>query len=103
MPLFSPPAGQVVVILGLLCLERDLRAVWFVLLLNVMITLAWQVRSEWLGLAVAVLTWGVLTGRLGRVIVMGMAGLAVSGRSRLPTSDCPVAPARSQSLITWLA
>jgi hypothetical protein len=79
VPLFSPPAGQVVVIVGLLCLERDIRAVWFVLLLNIVITLAWQVRSEWLGLALAVLTWGVLTGRLGRVIAIGVAGLAVFG------------------------
>jgi hypothetical protein len=89
VPLFSPPAGQVVVIVGLLCLERDLRAVWFVLLLNVMITLAWQVRSEWLGLAVAVLTWAALTGRLGRVIVMGMAGLAVFGALALADIRLP--------------
>ena len=79
VPLFSPPAGQVVVILGLLCFERDLRAVWFVLVLNIVITLVWQVRSEWAGLAVAILTWGLLTGRLGRVVGMGMAALAVLG------------------------
>jgi hypothetical protein len=77
--LFSPPAGQVVVILGLLCFERDLRAVWFVLVLNIVITLVWQVRSEWAGLAVGILAWGLLTGRLGRVLGMGMAGLAVLG------------------------
>jgi hypothetical protein len=79
VPLFSPPAGQVVVILGLLCFERDLRAVWLVLVLNIVITLVWQVRSEWAGLAVGILAWGLLTGRLGRVIGMGMAGLAVLG------------------------
>jgi hypothetical protein len=79
VPLFSPPAGQVVVILGLLCFERDLRAVWFVLVLNIVVTLVWQVRSEWAGLAFAILTWGLLTGRLGRVVTMGMAGLAVLG------------------------
>ena len=77
--LFSPPAGQVVAILGLLCFERDLRAVWFVLLLNLMLELVWQVRSEWLGLAVGVFLWGFLTGRLGRVVAIGMAGLAVLG------------------------
>jgi hypothetical protein len=89
VPLFSPPTGQVVVILGLLCFERDLRAVWFVLLLNVVVTLAWQVRSEWVGLAFAILTWGLLTGRLGRVMAMGMAGLAVLGMLALADVRLP--------------
>src|SRR5690606_5746699 len=79
VPLFAPPAGQVVVIAGLLCFERDLRAVWFILFLNVVITLAWQVRAEWAGLAAAILVWGLLTGRFGRVLAMGMAGLALFG------------------------
>jgi hypothetical protein len=83
VPLFSAPAGQVVVILGLLCLERDLRKVWFVLLLNITITLVWQVRSEWAGLALGIVTWGLLTGRLGRVLAIGLAGLAVLGMIEL--------------------
>lgn len=78
-PLFSPPGGGAVAILGLLCLERDLRAVWLVLILNVVVTLAWQVRAEWLGLGLGMLVWGFLTGRLGRVVGIGMAGLAVLG------------------------
>ena len=52
-------------------------------LLNIVVTLAWQVRSEWSGLASAILTWGLLTGRLGRVVAMGMAGLAVLGMIEL--------------------
>ncbi|MCE3248376.1 MAG: hypothetical protein K0R41_2201, partial [Geminicoccaceae bacterium] len=83
VPLFSAPAAQVVVILGLLCFERDLRAVWFVLLLNVVVTLVWQVRAEWAGLALGILAWGFLTGRIGRVIAIGMAGLAVLGMIEL--------------------
>ena len=83
VPLFSPPSGQVVVILALLCFERNLRPVWFVLLLNMMVTLVWQVRAEWLGLALGTFAWGLLTGRLGRVIGMGMAGLAVLGMVEL--------------------
>ena len=83
VPLFSPPAGQTVAILGLLCFERDLRSVWLVLALNIVVTLAWQVRSEWLGLALGILAWGLLTGRLGRVIAIGMAGLAVLGMVEL--------------------
>ena len=83
VPLFSAPAAQVVVILGLLCFERDLRAVWFVLLLNIVVTLVWQVRAEWAGLALGILAWGFLTGRIGRVIAIGMAGLAVLGMIEL--------------------
>jgi hypothetical protein len=83
VPLFSSPAGQVVAILGLLCFERNLGAVWVVLLLNIIVTLAWQVRSEWLGLALGVFAWGFLTGRLGRVIALGMAAVAVLGMIEL--------------------
>lgn len=83
VPLFSPPAGQVVVILGLLCFERNLRAVWFILMLNIVVTLVWQVRAEWLGLALGIVTWGFLTGRLGRVAATGMAALAVLGMMEL--------------------
>jgi len=83
VPLFSPPAGQVVVILGLLCFERNLRSVWFVLVLNIVVTLVWQVRAEWLGLALGLISWGLLTGRLGRVVAVGTAALAVLGMIEL--------------------
>ncbi|MGH6897380.1 MAG: O-antigen ligase family protein [Geminicoccaceae bacterium] len=75
----APPAGGAVAILGLLCFERDLRAVWQVLALNIAVTLAIPTRSVWLGLAVGGLVWGLLTGRLGRVVALGVAGLAVVG------------------------
>jgi hypothetical protein len=89
VPLFSAPAAQVIVILGLLCFERDLRQVWFVLLLNIVITLVWQVRAEWAGLAFGILAWGFFTGRLGRVVAIGMAGLAVLGLIELADIRLP--------------
>jgi O-Antigen ligase len=79
MALFGLPAGGAVAILGLLCFERDLRAVWPVLVLNIMTTMAMQARATWLGLGLGVLVWGLLTRRFGRVVAMGMAGLAVLG------------------------
>jgi hypothetical protein len=77
VPLFSAPGGQAVAILGLLCFERNLRAVWFVLLLNILITLVWQVRAEWLGLALGILAWG-----------FSPVGLVASSRSVSPVSQC---------------
>jgi len=76
---FGQPGGGTVAILGLLCFERDLRTVWQVLALNIIVTLGVQVRAEWLGLALGILVWGFLTGRLSRVIFLGLASLAVIG------------------------
>jgi hypothetical protein len=79
IPLFGQPAGSAVAIVGLLCFERNLRAVWPLLVLNIVVTLAIQVRAEWLSLAVGVLAWGFLTRRIGRVALIGMAGLVLLG------------------------
>jgi hypothetical protein len=81
--LFGVPSAGAVAILGLLCFERDLRAVWPVLALNIMVTLALQARTTWLGVAAGMLVWGLLTVRLGRVVAMGAAGLAVIGMIEL--------------------
>jgi hypothetical protein len=83
IPLFGVPAGGAVAIVGLLCFERNLRAVWLVLLLNITVVLAWQVRAEWFGLGIGILAWGLLTGRAGRVVAIGMAGIAVLGMIEL--------------------
>jgi hypothetical protein len=88
-PLFRIPGGGGVAILGLLCFERDLRAVWPVLVLNIAVVLVWQVRSEWLALAVGIVTWGLLTGRLGRVFAIGIAGLALLGAIALADIKLP--------------
>jgi hypothetical protein len=81
--LFGVPSGGAVAILGLLCFERDLRVVWPVLALNIMVTLALQARASWLGVAVGMLVWGLLTGRLGRILGMGLVALAVIGMIEL--------------------
>jgi hypothetical protein len=75
--IFGWPGGGEIAILGLLCFGYQARGLWPVLILNIMVTLAMQVRAQWLGLALGMLVWGVLRGRLGRVIAIGMAGLAV--------------------------
>jgi hypothetical protein len=85
--LFNHPGDGAFVILGLLCFERNLRAVLPVLALNIGITLFMQVRAQWLGLALGLLVWGFLTRRLGRVVAIGVAGLAVIGMIELVGSN----------------
>ena len=87
--LFGQPGGGMVVILGLLCFERNVRAVWPLLAINITVTLAMQVRAEWLGLALGMLVWGILTGRFGRVVAMGMTGLALLGMLELAGIQLP--------------
>jgi hypothetical protein len=87
--LFGQPGGGTAAILGMLCFERNLRAVWPLLALNIIVTLALQVRAEWLGLALGVLVWGALTRRLNRVVAIGMAGLGVIGMIELAGIQLP--------------
>jgi hypothetical protein len=77
LSVFGMPDGGAIVLLGLLCFERNLRMVWPVVALNIAVTLAGQGRASWLGLAVGVLLWGFLTRKLGRVAAIGAVGLAL--------------------------
>ena len=69
-------------------------------------------RSRWcgrcapsgLGLALGILAWGLLTGRLGRVVAIGMAGLAVLGSIEFADIRLPGRNGDSVSLSeTWRA
>lgn len=77
--LFGAPNGSAVAILGLLCFERSLVKVWPLLLLNVVVLLGMSVRAEWLGLTLATVIWGLLTGKGHRIIAIAVAGAAVVG------------------------
>jgi hypothetical protein len=103
VPLFSPPTGQTMVILGLLCFERDLRSVRLPLVVNIAITLIWQVRAEWAGLAIGVLAWAVLTGQLRRMFVIGAAGLVIMGLIELSGVELPGRSVGTVSLSETLA
>jgi hypothetical protein len=77
--LFGKPVGSAVAILGLLSIESSLLRVWPLLALNVTVTLAMQWRTEWLGLVLGLLVWGLLARRLGQVVALGITGLMVLG------------------------
>jgi hypothetical protein len=79
VPLFGQPVGSAIAILGLCCFERNLGRVWLLLVLNIIVLLTLQWRIEWLALALGLCVWGLMSGRFGRVVIMGFAGLAVLG------------------------
>jgi hypothetical protein len=73
VPLFGQPGGSAVALLAILAFESDMRKSSVPMLLNGFVMLGVQVRSEWLGFLVAVTLWGVLSGRLNRVVRIGSA------------------------------
>jgi O-Antigen ligase len=79
--IFGQPAGSAIAILGLLCFERRLSRVWHLLLLNLLVMLAIQVRAEYLGFLMGAVLWALLTRRVGRLAgaFAGMALLLVVG------------------------
>jgi hypothetical protein len=85
--LFGQPNGSAVAILGLLCFERNLSRVWYLLVVNIIVLLGMSVRAEWLGLGLATLVWGLLTGKAGRVLLMGVAAIGVVGLVELADLD----------------
>jgi hypothetical protein len=84
---FGEPVGSAIAILGLCCVERDFRKVWFLLMLNTVVLLTLQWRIEWLALALGMGLWGIMKGRFGRVVAMGLAGLTVLGMIDLAGID----------------
>lgn len=76
---FSQANASAAAVLGLICFEPRLGRVWHLLLLNIVVLLGNSVRAEWLGLGLAILLWALLTGRIGRVLGLGAAGLALLG------------------------
>lgn len=77
--LFGQPVGSAIAIVGLLCIQRSLATNLPLLSLNSIVILGMQIRGEWLALSVGLLVWGLLTRRLGRVVAIGLIGLAVLG------------------------
>ena len=87
--IFGQPGGGAYAILGLLCFERNLRAVWPILALNIIVVLAMQVRAEWLALSVGIFIWGMMTGRIGKVVSIGVAALALVSVIELADIEIP--------------
>jgi hypothetical protein len=93
VPIFGQPAGSAILVLGLLCLEPRLSKVWHLLLLNLVVMLGLQVRAEYLGFALGLVLWCMLTRRLERlfaafaaVAMLLVLGLITDLRVPAPTT-----------------
>jgi hypothetical protein len=74
---FGQANGGGFIILSLLCLDPKPRRWWPVMIVAAACFLAAQVRSEWLGMAVGTLIWGVLSRKMTRVAAIGVGIFAV--------------------------
>ncbi len=61
------PGSGTLPLLGLLTLEPQIARFWLPIVVLVLLTIANQERSDWLGLGICLMIWGKLSGRLGRV------------------------------------
>ena len=67
------PGSGTLPLLGLLTLEPHIARFWLPIVVCILLTIANQERSDWLGLGVCLMIWGKLSGKLGRVF--GILGL----------------------------
>jgi hypothetical protein len=81
VPILGLPGSGSGALFGLLCLEPNPAQFWFPIVMCGFMTLAMQVRADWVGLGVALFVWGLLGKKLGRISVMlGLVfGLLVIG------------------------
>jgi hypothetical protein len=76
LDLLGNPGSGTFPLLGLLTLEPYLARFWLPIIVLILLTIANQERSDWLGLGVCLMLWGKLTGKLGRVF--GILGCIVA-------------------------
>jgi hypothetical protein len=75
-PIFGQPWGAAVVLLGILCLNLEIRKTWIPLLLNVAVLLGMQVRAEWVGFLAGLFVYALMTRRFDKLIgSLALAGL----------------------------
>jgi hypothetical protein len=67
LELLGNPGSGTLPLLGLLTLEPHLARFWLPIVVLILLTIANQERSDWLGLGICLVIWGKLSGRLGRV------------------------------------
>jgi hypothetical protein len=61
------PGSGTLPLLGLLTMEPQIARFWLPIIVLVLLTIANQERSDWLGLGIILMIWGKLSSRLGRI------------------------------------
>jgi hypothetical protein len=64
------PATGSTLLLGLFCFETNLRRFWFPIAVCSFTMIAAEVRAEWAGFGIALMVWGVITKKLGRLFLI---------------------------------
>ncbi len=75
VPIFGQPIYSFVALLGLLAYEKEPKRSWYLVLLNAIVMLGMQFRTEWLAFAFGVSIWCVMT-RQGKRVLQAVAVLA---------------------------
>src|SRR5271170_5894623 len=86
---FGQVAGGGFIILSLLCLDPKPGRWWPAMAVAAAALLAVQVRSEWLGMIVATMIWGVLSKKMARVAWIGAGIFAVLAVGALADVNLP--------------
>lgn len=105
VPIFGQPMFSGAILLGLLSVEKDLRAVWPLLLLNAAVLIGMVTRGEWLAFGVGLFTWALLTRNFGRVTLGGLTILVLLGGMYLTgfQMEAPEGRGGRSRRQTWLA
>jgi O-Antigen ligase len=98
LDILSGPGSGTVPLLGLLSLESSLAQFWLPIVVLVLMTIAYQERSDWLGLGLCLLVWGKISGKLGRIFGILGCIFAVLLIAALMDVKLPPVPGRANEL-----
>jgi hypothetical protein len=76
---FGPPEFSAVILIGLLSFEREVQAVWSLLLLNAAVLVGMLIRAEWMAFAIGLVLWAHITKNLTRTLWLGVAVVLLLG------------------------
>lgn len=100
---FGQPQGAGAAILGLICLEKDLRKVLLPLLLNVAVLIGMVVRGDWVAFLVALLIYSWVRKQLKRTMAFLLVVAVLFGVMFLLDFSIPVPTTRAEGLGTLSA
>ena len=89
VPLFGQPGGSAIALLGLIALEPELRRVYHLLALNLLVLVGLQIRAEWVGFTVGLLLLGWYTKQMKRIVFAGASMAVLFGIMYVSKIDLP--------------